>query len=249
MSYPPPMAPEYVPQPYQQGFPSASPPKTGIVTAGLVFGIVGIVLCWVPVLGFFIGVPAIVFSAIALSKAVRKGKPITGLVLGILTVFINAIVVAALGSSAAPSTPAAALAEAAPSTPAAAEVEATTASASPAVTTPAVVATVKPKPVVTTKAPAPVAPLPVVETESEAKPAIDTSFGDGSYEVGIDVAPGKYKSSGATEGIFEFCSVSTKNSKGDMVDWETANANEQVLITIKRGQTVEASGCEEFRKR
>jgi hypothetical protein len=89
----------------------------------------------------------------------------------------------------------------------------------------------------------------VVETEPAAEPAIDTSFGDGSYEVGIDVAPGKYKSSGATEGIFEFCSVSTKNAKGDMIDWETANANEQVLITIKRGQTVEASGCEEFRKR
>ena len=63
------------------------------------------------------------------------------------------------------------------------------------------------------------------------------------------MAPGKYKSSGATEGIFEFCSVSTKNSEGDMIDWETSNANEQVLITIKRGQTMEASGCEEFRKR
>ncbi|MEU4219598.1 hypothetical protein [Actinoplanes sp. NPDC026623] len=88
-------------------------------------------------------------------------------------------------------------------------------------------ATVKPKPVATKKAPAPAAPQPVVETEPPAESAIDTSFGDGAYEVGIDVAPGKYKSSGATEGIFEFCTVST----------------------IKSGQTVEASGCEEFRRR
>jgi hypothetical protein len=245
MSYPPPHAPEYAAQSYQPIVPPPAPAKNGIVTAGLVLGIVGIVLCWVPGLGFLVGVSAIIFSAIALSKAASKGKPITGLALGIVTVFVNAIVVAALGGSAASSTPAEASAETTSPAPAAA----TTAPAAPVATTPAAVATAKPEPVATTKAPAPAAPPPVAETEPPAKPAIDTSFGDGSYEVGVDVAPGKYKSSGATEGLFELCSVSTKNSAGDMVDWETANANEQVLITIKKGQTVEASGCEEFSKR
>jgi hypothetical protein len=230
--------------------PSAPPPKNGIVTAGLVLGIVGFVLCWVPGLGFLVGISAIIFSAIALSKAARKGKPITGLALGIVTVLVNAIVTASLGGSSPPEaapvqdakTSAAPVQDAKTS---AAPVQDAKTSAAPVVTAPKEVATVEPAPVVTTKAPA----APPVEAKPPAEPAVATSFGDGSYEVGVDVAPGKYKSTGATEGLFEFCSVSTKNSKGDTVDWETANANEQVLITIKRGQTVEASGCEEFRKR
>jgi hypothetical protein len=236
--YPPTVGPQYVQQPYQQPYqqamPPVTPPKNGKATAGLVLGIVGFVLCWVPVLGFLVGIPAIVFSAIALSKVASKGKPITGLTLGAVTVLLNVIVTASLAGSSTP--------EAAPvqsTTASAAPVQNTTASAAPVAAAPSTVATVAPAPVVTTKAPA----------KPPAEPALATSFGDGTYEVGVDVAPGKYRSSGATEGLFEFCNVSTTNSKGDTVDWNTANANEQVLITLKLGQTVEASGCEQFRKR
>lgn len=254
MSYPAPGAPQpqpyptpgpqYLQQPYQQAMPPVTPPKKGKATAGLVLGIVGFVLCWVPVLGFLVGIPAIVFSAIALSKVASKGKPITGLSLGAVTVLLNVIVTASLAGSSTPEAApvqntAASAAVVQSTTASAAPVQSTKASAVPVAAAPSTVATVAPAPVVTTTTPA----------KPPAEPALATSFGDGTYEVGVDVAPGKYKSSGASEGLFEFCSVSTTNSQGHTVDWDTANANEQLLITLKLGQTVEASGCEQFRKR
>lgn len=79
--------------------------------------------------------------------------------------------------------------------------------------------------------------------------AVAQTFEDGSYIVGTDVAPGRYRSPGASEGFIELCSVSTKDASGNMDDWETsAKTTAPVLITLKVGQTVKASGCQTFAK-
>lgn len=74
--------------------------KNGMATAGGVLGIVGFVLGLIPLVGiwfgFILGVLAIIFSGIGLSKSsmidgVGKGLAVTGLVLGIVTVIIKLI--------------------------------------------------------------------------------------------------------------------------------------------------------------
>jgi hypothetical protein len=81
--------------------PSGPPPHESNIagTTGGVCGIVGFVLGWIPLLGIFIGfvlgVIAIVFAGIGVSRAGRtgvgKGLATTGLVLGILTVVLKLI--------------------------------------------------------------------------------------------------------------------------------------------------------------
>jgi hypothetical protein len=92
-------------QPYQaQGYQQTmanQPASNGMATSGGVLGIVGFVLGWIPFAGIFIGfvlgILAIVFSSIGLSRAgklpnqVGKGMAITGLVLGILIVIFKLI--------------------------------------------------------------------------------------------------------------------------------------------------------------
>ena len=65
------------------------PKKGGFGTCGLVLGIVGISLSFIPILNnasFFLGVLAIVFGIISLVKKASKGKAIAALILGILSV-------------------------------------------------------------------------------------------------------------------------------------------------------------------
>jgi hypothetical protein len=54
---------------------------------------------------------------------------------------------------------------------------------------------------------------------------------------------------GTQPGIFELCSVSTKDKNGNVLDWKTGNEGDQVLITItEKADTVEIAGCEPFQK-
>lgn len=46
-------------------------PSNGLGTAGLVLGIVGVVLCWVPLLGFALGVLAMVLGGLGMAAATR----------------------------------------------------------------------------------------------------------------------------------------------------------------------------------
>lgn len=46
-------------------------PSNGAGTAGLVLGIVGAVFCWVPLLGFALGVLAVVFGSLGMAAATR----------------------------------------------------------------------------------------------------------------------------------------------------------------------------------
>lgn len=48
------------------------PPSNGAGTTGLTFGVVTAVLCWVPVLGFLLGLVAITLGSVGLHQA-RQG--------------------------------------------------------------------------------------------------------------------------------------------------------------------------------
>ncbi len=78
------------------GFTNAPPasslppeqPGNGLAVAGLVCGIIGLVLCWVPVLGWILALLGIIFGAIGNSKAKNgakgKGMALAGLILGVI---------------------------------------------------------------------------------------------------------------------------------------------------------------------
>lgn len=66
--------------------------KSGLGTAGLVLGIIGICTSFIPIinnLSFVMGVLAVIFGIIALVKQDSKGKTITTIILGILAVVIT----------------------------------------------------------------------------------------------------------------------------------------------------------------
>ncbi len=66
--------------------------KSGLATAGLVLGIIGICLSFIPILNnasFFLGILSVIFGIIPLVKKASKGKAIAALILGILSVIIT----------------------------------------------------------------------------------------------------------------------------------------------------------------
>lgn len=81
-------------------------------------------------------------------------------------------------------------------------------------------------------------------------PAV-AEYSDGDYVVGEDIPAGTYTSEGATPGLFEFCSVTTKPA--DSQTWpqlKSANANERIIITLSKADgVVTVSGCEPLKRR
>ncbi len=70
-----------------------------MATAGMVLGILGIVLCWLPLVGVLSGLLGVIFGAIGMSKAGRlggvgRGAGVTGLVTGILSLLLLPIMAA-----------------------------------------------------------------------------------------------------------------------------------------------------------
>lgn len=66
--------------------------KSGLATASLVLGIIGICLSFVVILNnisFVLGIIGIIFAIISLIKKASKGKAIAGLILGILSIVIT----------------------------------------------------------------------------------------------------------------------------------------------------------------
>lgn len=91
--------------------------------------------------------------------------------------------------------------------------------------------------------------------ESEpAKPADpETSFGDGTYVVGEDIAPGTYRTPGAREGVFEYCQITThsdENADADKtLDWKNGNAGDPIRVKVGgKVKSVKVTGCEPFTK-
>ncbi|MBQ5321133.1 MAG: DUF4190 domain-containing protein [Oscillospiraceae bacterium] len=66
--------------------------KSGLSTAGLVLGIIGICLSFIPIINnaaFVLGVLAAVFGIVGLVKKKGTGKAIAGLILGVLAIVIT----------------------------------------------------------------------------------------------------------------------------------------------------------------
>jgi hypothetical protein len=86
--------------PYEYVAPSQAA-SNGMATTGGVLGIVGFVLGWIPLIGWFfgfvLGILAIVFSSVGMARAGRlpaasgRGLAIAGLVLGICIIVLKLI--------------------------------------------------------------------------------------------------------------------------------------------------------------
>lgn len=66
--------------------------KSGLGTAGLVLGIIGICTSFIPIinnLSFVMGILAVILGIIALAKKAGKGKTITAIILGVLAIVIT----------------------------------------------------------------------------------------------------------------------------------------------------------------
>lgn len=99
-------------------------------------------------------------------------------------------------------------------------------------------------PVPDTTKPTPAAPA------AAAEPDLSAGIPEGEWSVPDQVKPGQYRSTGAKQGIFELCSATTRDAAGNVLDWKTANAGEQVLITVSsKAATFSNTGCETFVKR
>lgn len=117
-------------------------------------------------------------------------------------------------------------------------------SAAPAASTPASTpasSTAAPAP--TFAAPAPTQAAPVEMPAVESGPM--TTFGNGTYEVGVDVAAGKYRSSGVEDSIAPLCYWDLTDGNGKIVDQGVANEGPS-RATLKKGLTFKSSGCEDW---
>jgi hypothetical protein len=86
------VAPHAAP-PYQQ------PPGNGMAVAGMVLGIIGLVLCWVPFLGWVCAIVGVILAVLGMGKAKKiggkgKGMAVAGLVCGIIGLAIGILLFA-----------------------------------------------------------------------------------------------------------------------------------------------------------
>jgi hypothetical protein len=89
----------------------ATAPRNGFGTTALVVGIVGILLCWVPVFGIIIAGVAILFGILGLGRtkraeATNHGHAVAGVVLGAVAAVIGLIITIATFSVVAHTAPA-----------------------------------------------------------------------------------------------------------------------------------------------
>jgi cytoskeletal protein RodZ len=110
------------------------------------------------------------------------------------------------------------------------------------------------KPPVTTAPPRTTAPATSAPT-TEAPPIVGLKsnpkkFGQGTFVVGKDVDAGDYRSPGAEESIMTLCTWTLKAKSGSIVGIGSASSvDEPELVTLKKGQTFESSGCQAWVKR
>ena len=89
-----PVQPVYQPVMVQQPVAKSS----GMAIAGLIMGIFTVIFCWVPVVGFILGVLGLIFSIAGIAKknGGAKGAAIAGLVLTIIGAIVSVIMLAAV---------------------------------------------------------------------------------------------------------------------------------------------------------
>lgn len=67
---------------------------------------------------------------------------------------------------------------------------------------------------------------------------------EGTWEVGSDVKPGKYKTKGAVEGIVTLCYWDVQKGGEIVAQGVKDKPGAQGIVTLKTGQTFTTSGCE-----
>lgn len=103
---------------------------------------------------------------------------------------------------------------------------------------PAVAAVPTLQPGASPTAAAPVAVLPPAPTGPVS------TFGPGTYLVGEDITPGKYRSPGVTPGAFELCYWDVQDDDGKILDQGVAAEGPSRTPALKQGRTFKTSGCE-----
>jgi hypothetical protein len=107
----PPAPPPYQPAMYNApppgyGYPAPvyvqQPPSNGVGVAGFVTGLLGLILCWFPVVGLILGVLGIILGGVGISTSRKTGAgsglAIAGLVLGVISLVPAIIIIAAVSS-------------------------------------------------------------------------------------------------------------------------------------------------------
>lgn len=98
----------------------------------------------------------------------------------------------------------------------------------------------------TTAAPAaPAAAAPAVAPPAPAGPL--TTFGDGKWEIGVDIAEGKYKTPGKADGAWGACYMDTENEAGKIGQQEVSDGPVTIVIKKKDGY-LKTSNCSDWTK-
>lgn len=69
--------------------------SNGVAIAALVVGIIGALLCWVPIVGLVLGLVALVLGIVGVRRRTGKGMAIAGIVLGAIAVVVGVVVLIA----------------------------------------------------------------------------------------------------------------------------------------------------------
>lgn len=107
-------------------------------------------------------------------------------------------------------------------------------------------------PTETATAPAPPAPTPApVAPIAPAPTGPVTTFSDGTYQVGVDIAPGRYKTAGADPSLFAN-NCYTERESNDSGEFSAIIANNNTVgpysVTVRKGEFFKADGCLPFTK-
>lgn len=93
---------------------------------------------------------------------------------------------------------------------------------------------------------------PVEDPEAQPKPTREpepagppSTFADGTYEAGVDVAAGVYRSTDGTPNCF----VYTSSKAGDLGSLLSSNSGVNAAIEIAAGEWVKSSDCGTFKRR
>ena len=102
---------------------------------------------------------------------------------------------------------------------------------------------IAPGPVRTVTAPARTVTAPAeAPTSDQPGGSQDDAIGDGSYLVGKDIETGQYKATGDPDAML--CYADTQDKDGKILEQETADAGDTVIIRIKKSAySFKSQGC------
>ena len=86
--------PQYGQPPYGQPYPYAPAPSPhGASVAALILGLVGIVFCWLPLVGWICQIAAVITGIIGMQQPNGRGMAIAGLVMGAIMLVLELVLV------------------------------------------------------------------------------------------------------------------------------------------------------------